>query len=52
MFHKYRISRDNLLSTVGDVTPEGQYVTKIKDPKKLLSASFKSLSNGRVQICG
>lgn len=34
MFNQYRIPRDNLLNRTGDVTPDGQYVTPYKDPKK------------------
>lgn len=52
MFNKYRIPRENLLSRNGDVTPDGQFVSKIKDQRKRMGASFGALSNGRVNICG
>lgn len=48
MFNKYRIPRENLLARHGDVTPDGKFVTKIKDQRKRMGASFGSLSNGRV----
>jgi len=34
MFHKYAIPRDNLLNKTADVTPEGNYVSPFKDPRK------------------
>lgn len=52
MFNNYRIPRENLLARTGDVTPDGRFVTKIKDQKKRMGASFGALSNGRVNICG
>lgn len=52
MFHNYRIPRENLLSRIGDVTPAGEFVSEIKDPRKRLGGSFGVLSNGRVNICG
>ncbi|KAJ6649267.1 Peroxisomal acyl-coenzyme A oxidase 3 [Pseudolycoriella hygida] len=52
MFNKYRIPRENLLSRNGDVTPEGRFVSNIKDQRKRMGASFGALSNGRVNICG
>lgn len=52
LFNKYRISRDNLLSNIGDVNNDGQFVTRIRDPKKRLGASLGSLSSGRVNISG
>lgn len=52
MFNSYRISRDNLLSNIGDVNKDGVFVSRIKDPKKRLGASLGSLSSGRVNISG
>lgn len=52
MFNEYRIHRDNLLSNIGDVNDNGEFVSKIKDPKKRLGASLGSLSGGRVNISG
>uniref|UniRef100_A0A1L8DYV4 Acyl-coenzyme A oxidase n=1 Tax=Nyssomyia neivai TaxID=330878 RepID=A0A1L8DYV4_9DIPT len=52
MFQKYRISKDFLLSRIGDVNAEGKFVAKIKDTKKRMGASFAALSGGRVGICG
>ncbi|XP_059618292.1 peroxisomal acyl-coenzyme A oxidase 3 isoform X2 [Phlebotomus argentipes] len=52
MFHRYRIPKDYLLSRTGDVSPDGKFVTKIKDSKKRMGASLGALSGGRVGICG
>ncbi|KAJ9594894.1 hypothetical protein L9F63_013819 [Diploptera punctata] len=52
MFQNYRIPRENLLNKTGDISPEGKYVTPIKDPKKRMGASFGALSAGRVSIIG
>ncbi|GAB0095269.1 Acyl-coenzyme A oxidase [Sergentomyia squamirostris] len=52
MFHQYRIPKDFLLSKIGDVTPDGKFVTKIKDSKKRMGASLGTLSGGRVTISG
>ncbi|XP_073986322.1 peroxisomal acyl-coenzyme A oxidase 3-like isoform X2 [Rhodnius prolixus] len=50
LFSNYRIPKDNLLNKVGDVTPEGEYVSPIKDSKKRLGASLGALSAGRISI--
>lgn len=34
MFQNYRIPRENLLNKTADVSPEGQYISGLKDPKK------------------
>lgn len=52
MFDKCRIPRDSLLGKTGTVTKDGKFVTKIKDKKKRMGASFGALSGGRVNICG
>ncbi|CAI9172323.1 unnamed protein product [Rangifer tarandus platyrhynchus] len=52
MFHKVRIPRRNLLNRSGDVTPEGAYITHVKDVGQRFSKSLGSLSFGRVAIMG
>ncbi|XP_070228872.1 peroxisomal acyl-coenzyme A oxidase 3 isoform X2 [Bos mutus] len=52
MFHKVRIPRQDLLNRSGDVTPEGAYVTHVKDVGQHFSESLGSLSSGRVAIVG
>lgn len=36
MFQNYRIPRNSLLNKMGDISPEGQYSSHIKDPQKRL----------------
>jgi len=52
IFQNYRIPQDNLLNKTGDISPEGRYSSRIKDPQKRMGASFGALSNGRVTIVG
>lgn len=49
-FHHYRIPRECLLNKVGDVTPEGKYISKITDSTKRFSSSLSTLSAGRIGI--
>lgn len=39
-FTNYRIPRMNLLNKTADVTPDGKYVTAIKDQNKRFGKSF------------
>ncbi|KAF0309198.1 Peroxisomal acyl-coenzyme A oxidase 3 [Amphibalanus amphitrite] len=50
MFDHYRIPREALLNKNGDVTPDGQYVSPIKDDNLRFAASLGALSGGRVGI--
>lgn len=52
MFDHYRIPRENILSRTGEVTPDGKFVSAIKDNKQRIGANFGTLSGGRVNICG
>jgi len=38
-FDHVRIPRENLLNSVADVTPDGQYESAIKDPDQVISYS-------------
>ncbi|XP_063238468.1 peroxisomal acyl-coenzyme A oxidase 3-like isoform X2 [Bacillus rossius redtenbacheri] len=52
VFSDYRIPRENLLNKMADVTPEGEYVTPVSDPRKRFGAMLGNLSSGRVSIIG
>lgn len=47
LFSNYRIPRENLLSKIGNVTPEGIYVSPIENPDKRLILILGALSGGR-----
>ncbi|ERN14015.1 hypothetical protein AMTRI_Chr01g133320 [Amborella trichopoda] len=49
-FDNVRIPRENILNSVADVTPDGQYVTAIKDPDQRFAAFLAPLTSGRVTI--
>ncbi|KAI4319762.1 hypothetical protein MLD38_033324 [Melastoma candidum] len=49
-FDNVRIPRENLLNSVADVTPDGQYVSAIKDPDQRFAAFLAPLTSGRVNI--
>lgn len=52
MFDHYSIPRENLLNKTGDVSPDGRYVSAIKDPSKRFGTTLGALSMGRVGIVG
>ncbi|KAK9221609.1 hypothetical protein WN944_010036 [Citrus x changshan-huyou] len=51
-FDNVRIPRENLLNSVADVSPDGQYLSSIKDPDQRFAAFMAPLTSGRVIIAG
>ncbi|KAG2324076.1 hypothetical protein Bca52824_006804, partial [Brassica carinata] len=49
-FDNLRIPRENLLNSVADISPEGQYVSAIKNPDQRFGAFLAPLTSGRVTI--
>ncbi|KAJ8638838.1 hypothetical protein MRB53_015532 [Persea americana] len=49
-FDNVRIPRENLLNSVADVSPDGQYLTAIKDPDQRFAAFLAPLTSGRITI--
>ncbi|KAK2665823.1 hypothetical protein Ddye_004397 [Dipteronia dyeriana] len=49
-FDNVRIPRENLLNSVADVSPDGQYLSSIKDPDQRFAAFLAPLTSGRVII--
>ncbi|XP_053595215.1 peroxisomal acyl-coenzyme A oxidase 3 isoform X2 [Microplitis demolitor] len=50
MFHNFKVPRKNLLNKMCDVTPDGKFVSTIKDQRKRFGASLGTLSLGRANI--
>ncbi|KAK4799251.1 hypothetical protein SAY86_024616 [Trapa natans] len=49
-FDNVRIPRENLLNSVADVSPDGHYLSSIKDPDQRFAAFLAPLTSGRVTI--
>lgn len=49
-FDNFRVPRENLLNSVADVLPDGQYISAIKDPDQRFAAFLAPLTSGRVVI--
>ncbi|KAI3796374.1 hypothetical protein L1987_39044 [Smallanthus sonchifolius] len=49
-FDNLRIPRENLLNSVADVSPDGQYLSAIKNPDQRFAAFLAPLISGRVTI--
>ncbi|XP_031273941.1 acyl-coenzyme A oxidase 3, peroxisomal-like isoform X1 [Pistacia vera] len=49
-FDNVRIPRENLLNSVADVSPDGEYLSAIKDPDQRFAAFMAPLTSGRVNI--
>ncbi|XP_074313080.1 acyl-coenzyme A oxidase 3, peroxisomal-like isoform X2 [Silene latifolia] len=49
-FDHLRIPRENLLNSVADVSPDGQYLSAIDNPDQRFAAFLAPLTSGRVNI--
>ncbi|KAE8733746.1 Acyl-coenzyme A oxidase 3, peroxisomal [Hibiscus syriacus] len=49
-FDNVRVPRENLLNSVADVSPDGKYLSSIKDPDQRFAAFLSPLTAGRVNI--
>ncbi|XP_071739527.1 acyl-coenzyme A oxidase 3, peroxisomal-like [Rutidosis leptorrhynchoides] len=49
-FDNLRVPRENMLNSVADVSPDGQYLSAIKDPLQRFAAFMAPLTSGRVHI--
>ncbi|KAK7257396.1 hypothetical protein RIF29_31345 [Crotalaria pallida] len=49
-FDNVRIPRENLLNSVADVSPGGEYLSAIKNPEQRFGAFLAPLTSGRVTI--
>ncbi|KAJ0113182.1 hypothetical protein Patl1_02373 [Pistacia atlantica] len=49
-FDNVRVPRENLLNSVADVSPDGEYLSAIEDPDKRFAAFLAPLTSGRVTI--
>ncbi|XP_022738092.1 acyl-coenzyme A oxidase 3, peroxisomal-like [Durio zibethinus] len=49
-FDNVRVPRENLLNSVADVSPDGKYLSSIKDPDQRFAAFMAPLTGGRVNI--
>lgn len=49
-FDNVRIPRENLLNSVADVSPDGQYLSAVKDPDQRFAAFMAPLTSGRVTL--
>ncbi|GFP79159.1 acyl-coenzyme a oxidase 3 peroxisomal [Phtheirospermum japonicum] len=49
-FDNVRIPRENLLNSVADVSPDGKYLSAIKDPDQRFGVFMAPLTSGRVTI--
>ncbi|XP_051151873.1 acyl-coenzyme A oxidase 3, peroxisomal-like [Andrographis paniculata] len=49
-FDNVRIPRENLLNSVADVSPDGKYLSAIKNPDQRFAAFMAPLTSGRITI--
>ncbi|KAI4333893.1 hypothetical protein L6164_018647 [Bauhinia variegata] len=49
-FDNVRIPRENMLNSVADVSPDGQYLSAIENPDRRFAAFLAPLTTGRVTI--
>uniref|UniRef100_A0A1B6L293 Acyl-coenzyme A oxidase n=1 Tax=Graphocephala atropunctata TaxID=36148 RepID=A0A1B6L293_9HEMI len=51
MFNQYRIPKSYLLSRIGTVMEDGEYISPIKSPRKRFGAALGTLIGGRIAVC-
>ncbi|KAJ0031034.1 hypothetical protein Pint_14498 [Pistacia integerrima] len=50
MFDNVRIPMENLLNSIADVSPDGEYLSAIRDPDQRFAAFMAALTSGHVNI--
>ncbi|XP_046685744.1 peroxisomal acyl-coenzyme A oxidase 3-like isoform X1 [Homalodisca vitripennis] len=51
MFNQYRIPKTYLLSRIGTVTEDGEYISPIQNPRRRFGAALGTLIGGRIGVC-
>ncbi len=49
-FDKIRVPRENLLNKFGDISPDGKYISEIKNPNKRFFSMLGALVGGRICV--
>lgn len=52
LFDNYRIPRENLLNQIGDVTVDGRYVLKVKNPLEMYTIPLQAITVSRLALIG
>ncbi|KAJ0029847.1 hypothetical protein Pint_14451 [Pistacia integerrima] len=50
LFDNVRIPKENLLNSIADVSPDGEYLSAIRDPDQRFAAFMAALTSGHVNI--